>query len=254
MAASSHEASLARGRALTAGGGRELFGGRRSCCWEWRRICDAYLPFVAVGAAAGGGEGGAWVQLVCCALGVASTLVYLPFCAARRRERESFAVVVAEAKFAVTDDEFGWSCSDVPKSTKLSAADTGAILLVEEGCCCGDVRVFMKDPVTGARKRAKCCCCECNAGPDHVMSYVHDNTGLARALREAAVTGASKGYGSGGGAGAGQMPQPYQQQPGGYQLPNPAQYAIAMQVPPSQQQQQQQQQQQPMYPAGYSRS
>ena len=190
---SSHAASLARVRAQTAGAGRELFAGRRSCWWDCRRLCDAYIPFLAAGAACGGGEGAAYVQLACCALGALSTLAYLPFCEARRLERESFAISVAEGRFAATEDVYGWSCGGAPSATRTVAVDTAAIALVEIGCCCGgDVRVYLRDPATGGRRRNRCCGCECNAGPDHEFGYIEDNQGLARALREAAVTGASK--------------------------------------------------------------
>jgi hypothetical protein len=197
-------ASLARVRAATGGAPPRVVG-VRSSWWECKYPARACAFFACTKV----GDGNAFVQAACCGLGILAGIFSLFFCVARRRERESFVVVVTEGDFAASREDKGWSCGDGEGTVIVQAGRARDVVKVQRhasllwelgnqpcgdhywcNCfweggfpCCDSVAVYLADPVTGQRKKEKCCGCECYAQPDYRWDCLKD----ARAVEDAII-------------------------------------------------------------------
>jgi len=206
--------ALAIARARARGSGRELFAGGRDACWVCHRIrgpCEAVLT--AIGPP-GGSDDPCAIPLcvVGTAAGIVATALWLPFCAARRHESDSYAMVVTESLIVQVEDFVGCACppfDEDEEARSIIVVRSGDVALARSvsGCCDARVEVFLKDPGTGAAKviKGNCCCPESEAPPDHVWQCVHEPERLAATLRDAssAATASRSVAGSGGVGGGG---------------------------------------------------
>jgi len=260
-------ASLARVRAATGNAPPRVVG-VRSAWWECKYPVRACAFF-----ACSKSNDNPFVQAVCCGLGILAGLISTCFCVARRRERESFVVVVTEGDFAASRENKGWSCGDDEGEVILEAGRAANVVKVQRHASllwefgtqpCGDdywlncfcdggfpcwdtLAVYLADPVTGRRKVVKCCGCECWAPPDYRWDCLKDARAVEAAMNEAhSHSGASKIENA-----AVMMAMPMS---GNIVMVAPApQYAMGM---PQQQQQQQLHLQNPLgipqHPSGYA--
>ena len=201
--------ALAVARARSRGSGRELSAGWRSADWGCYRLCQPFSYFLSI-AVCGGGLNYClpFVVVFGVAAAIIGTALWLPFCASRRHESKSFAVVVTEGVVVQVEDFVGCSCPPFESEnfavvvTEGHAEDfTGcwkeeerAILVIKTRDIartrehCYGVDVFLKDPETGATRVVKgdCCVSDSEAPPDHTWKCVQDPGRLVDALRGAA--------------------------------------------------------------------
>ena len=261
LATSTGAASLSR--ALAATGNRpQRVVAVRSPWWECKYPYRAFAMFAFSKAE------NPYVAAACCAMGIVASFISLCFCVARRRQRESYVVVVNDqGDFAATHENMGWKCDDTPGEVVMEVGRAGDIFKVRRhasqlwehygcqlfedsywlNCClyggfpCWDtVNVYLADPMTRQRKVEKCCCSACPAGPDYRFDCLQDARSVEAALSEAhAVSGASKNLaGAFGGASVVMVaPAP------GYPMQEAPTSVYASPIQPVYVQQQQQQQQ-----------
>lgn len=168
----------------------ELASSTRNACWECSKLMSPGAACASAGSSTGQGEVGL-------ALAALATIIYLPFCWARRRERLSFATILSRTQLVATEEVLGLACSGtgVPKTQVIRLAEVAHI---QDTCCgpCAGIDVYGRDPATGARKLMDCfggtTCCgrPCYAPPDMSMSHLRDIAAFRMALSNAVSSAA----------------------------------------------------------------
>ena len=214
-------AGLARVLAATGNRPQRVIG-VRSPWWECKYPVRAFTFFACSKA-----DGPPVVQAACFLAGVVSAFISMCFWVARRRERESFVVVVTDVgDFASSKEDLGFKCDDSEGVVVMQVGRAGDIFKVRRhaallwensfcqccedsywlNCCveggfpCWDtVNVYLADPVTRQRKTVPVCCnlCTCPAPADHRFDCLQDARAVEAALNEAhahAVSGAQKNF------------------------------------------------------------
>jgi len=214
-------AGLARVLAATGNRPQRVIG-VRSHWWECKYPVRAFTFFACSKA-----DGPPVVQAACFLAGVISAFISLCFWVARRRERESFVVVVTDVgDFASSKEDMGFKCDNSEGQVVMQVGRAGDIFKVRRhasqlwensfcqccedsywlNCCieggfpCWDtVNVYLADPVTRQRKTVQVCCnlCTCPAPADHRFDCLQDARAVEAALNEAhahAASGAQKNF------------------------------------------------------------
>lgn len=197
--------ALTIARSRTRDSGRELFAGGRGACWECHRLCQPFNYFMNIIACAGLNHCTPFIIMFGAAAAIIGTALWLPFCAARRHESDSFAVVVTESLIVQVEDFVACSCPPF-ESENFAVVVTEGLVEDFTGCWkkeerailvikisdvararvnCVGVEVYLKDPGTGAAKVIKgdCCFSDSKAPPDHVWLCVQEPERLVSALR-----------------------------------------------------------------------
>ena len=214
-------ASLARVREATGTAPEKLID-VRSGWWECKHPARAFAFW-----ACSRSSSNIYAAALGVILGFIACCVSLAFCVARKRERQSFALIVREdGSYAASHEDMGWSCSNTPGKVIMQVGHASQVVKVQRtasnlfetgnyaacdwqeccyssywlNCCLGcafpcwdTVSIWLADPVTNKRKTVKCCGCECYAAPDHRFDCMEKGAQIEIAIKEThASSGATK--------------------------------------------------------------
>ena len=167
--------SKSRGGALAP---RVVYATIRTPEWEAARLFDAGMPCINLKVPRCGHIVNGIVAIIKLVVSCCMCCVQIPRCRARRRERESFALIITETRLAM---------SGGPGEPIMAIADLRD-LDVEPACCwcCEGVSIWDRTIVRGADVEppvSNACVRSCNLHPEVEHLYIEDAAGLIAAAR-----------------------------------------------------------------------